>query len=610
MGRKATYSLISLAVLFLTTSCESFLSRDPYDKISSDEFWRSEEDLELYSNGLLQTMLPSASTIARGSLNADCFALSVADDLLRPDGNVSSYTQTGWDESDWEKLRNINYMVENMHRCRKKVPESVYNHYLGVARFWRAWFYYDMVRTFGAVPWYGKTISSGDTEALNKARDSREYVMDRILEDLDFAAENCSDAEAYVKGAVYVNRWTALAFKSRVCLFEGTYRKYHKTDPSTGLPWDTGTYGTYGRFLEEAADAAGEIMDNGPFSVYTGSGQNSYRTLFTSSSLIPEEVIFGREYGSNVCHGVTWMYFSPTYTVCISLVKDFMDTYLMQDGTPFTDRENYRSIPYTGEFDGRDWRMAQTVVSPDYRMKINGTDSAYSPDWMVTRTGYQPIKWCIDDDSNGMFTSARSWNCLPMIRYAEVLLNYAEAEAELGKMDASVWNRTIAPLRGRAGVKSVLPSSPDGYLRDYFMDSEGALDKWILEVRRERGVELCLEMTLRWDDIMRWNLGKMLSSDTRQWKGLSVGDRNYSYSYTGRTDGAGNPVPDFSIGDEYTSTSIIVDDSGKDQSYTIDGDGSLVYVYAREWSDRKYLRPIPQSAIIRNPNLTQNPGWE
>ena len=274
-----------------------------------------------------------------------------------------------------------------------------------------------------------------------------------------------------------------------------------------------------------------------------------------------------------------------------------MDTYLMTDGTPFTDRADYKTLKYTEEFENRDKRMAQTVVGPDYKRVTGGKERPYSPDWNITMTGYQPIKWCIDDDNDGVMNSEKSWNSLPIIRYAEVLLNYAEAKAEMGEMDETVWNMTIAPLRNRAGVKSVIPSYPDKYMREYFLDDAGTLDKWILEIRRERGIELCLEMTLRWDDIMRWGKGLLVDSNVRKWRGIYVGDETCSY-------------PGFSISDTWSSTSIIVKNSGEDQSFSIDNEGYLVYECSRKWLDYKYLRPIPRSAIIRNPNLVQNPGWE
>lgn len=582
--------IIIIFTILIFSSCDAFLTRSPFDQISSEEFWHSQEDLELYATGLLQNMIPTVNTITRGSAKADCFAMSVASDLLRADSNVSPDNQTGWSESDWKSLRRVNYMLDNMSRCKGIVNADVYRHYTGVAHFWRAWFYYGMVKRFGAVPWYEKTISTDDTAALTKPRDNREFVMDKILEDLQAAGEMCSSSAEYTRGSVLINKWTALAFMSRVCLYEGTYRKYHSVDPSTLEPWQTGGE----KFLKAAAESALKVIESGEYTL-----AKDYRSLFISASLHTEEVIFGREFSKalGVCHDATWIYFSPTTSTRISLIKQFMDTYLMTDGTPFTDRADYKTLKYTEEFENRDKRMAQTVVGPDYKRVTGGKERPYSPDWNITMTGYQPIKWCIDDDNDGVMNSAKSWNSLPIIRYAEVLLNYAEAKAEMGEMDESVWNMTIAPLRNRAGVKSVIPSSPDKYMREYFLDDAGTLDKWILEIRRERGIELCLEMTLRWDDIMRWGKGLLVDSNVRKWRGIYVGDETCSY-------------PGFSISDTWSSTSIIVKNSGEDKSFSIDNEGYLVYEYARKWLDYKYLRPIPRSAITRNPNLKQNPGWE
>ena len=171
MKKILLYTLMTVAAAGMT-ACEDFLTRDTYDQIGSDEFWKSETDLELYANGFIQKMIPGDGTITRGDIDADYCAVDIATDLLRPDGNVSPDNQGGWTESSWTNLRRVNYMLDNMHRCRGRVSDEVYNHYEGVARFWRAWFYYDKVRTFGAVPWYDFTISASDKEALTKPRDT------------------------------------------------------------------------------------------------------------------------------------------------------------------------------------------------------------------------------------------------------------------------------------------------------------------------------------------------------------------------------------------------------------------------------------------------------
>ena len=611
MKRIALYTLITVAVASLT-ACENFLSRDTYDQISSEEFWKSETDLELYANGFIQKMIPSASDITRGDIQSDICAVALPSDLMRPDGNISPDNQGGWSESSWTDLRRVNYMLDNMPKCRGKVSDEVYRHYEGVARFWRAWFYYDKIRTFGAVPWYDYTIQASDYTSLMKPRDSREQVMDKVLEDLTFASENCLADSKYTQGSALINKWTALAFKSRVCLYEGTFRKYHPRDPSFDRPWNNATYNANDKFLKEAAAAAKEIMDKGPFSLVTGDVATAYRSLFTNAALNTKEVIFGREFSKDLSafHDTSWWYYSSTYGSKVSMTKQFMNTYLTTSGTPFTSAAGYKTIDFINEFTGRDARMRQTVINPDYKMTLSGRTDLYCPNWKVTRTGYHPIKWSIDNDSDRVLTTTASWNSLPIIRYAEVLLNYAEAKAELGEMDAAVWAQTMTPLRVRAGVTSVAPTQADPYMEEYFLSTIS--DMWILEVRRERGVELCLEMGIRWDDVMRWHMGDLLASDNKPWKGIYIGSTGYSYDYThNSTDDYGNPVADFYIRPgEDAEHSIAISNTGRNQTFSLDADGNIVWEYKRVWGEKKYLRPIPQSAITRNPNLEQNAYWK
>ena len=353
-------------------------------------------------------------------------------------------------------------------------------------------------------------------------------------------------------------------------------------------------------------------MDKGPFSLVTGDVKTAYRSLFTSAGLLTQEVIFGREYSKELSafHETSWYYYSPTYGTKIAMTKKFMNTYLTTKGTPFTDIDGYKTVDFIHEFDGRDARMAQTVISPSYQMKISARTVPYSPNWKVTRTGYHPIKWSIDDDADNVLSKAASWNSLPIIRYAEVLLNYAEAKAELGEMDAAVWDQTIAPLRSRAGVTSVIPAKADPYMEAYFLNT--VTDKWILEVRRERGIELCLEMGLRWDDDMRWHMGDLLTSDNNPWTGIYIGSTSYTYDYTGlSTDDNGDPVPDFYIRPgEDTEHSIAISNTGANQTFSLNGEGNIGWEYRRVWSEKKYLRPIPLTAITRNPNLEQNALWK
>ena len=470
------------------------------------------------------------------------------------------------------------------------------------------------MRTFGAVPWYDFTIAASDKEALIKPRDSREYVMDKVLEDLTFASTYCLADAKSTKGSALINKWVALAFKSRVCLYEGTFRKYHSREPSSDKPWQTDVNNADNKFLREAAAAAKEIMDKGPFSLVTGDVKTAYRSLFTSAGLLTQEVIFGREYSKELSafHETSWYYYSPTYGSQDRHDQEVHE-HLPHDQGHAVHRHSTvtQTIDFIHEFDGRDARMAQTVISPAYQDEDQRPRRVlYSPNWKVTRTGYHPIKWSIDDDADNVLSKAASWNSLPIIRYAEVLLNYAEAKAELGEMDAAVWDQTIAPLRSRAGVTSVIPDKADPYMEAYFLNT--VTDKWILEVRRERGIELCLEMGLRWDDDMRWHMGDLLTSDNNPWTGIYIGSTSYTYDYTGlSTDDNGDPVPDFYIRPgEDTEHSIAISNTGANQTFSLNGEGNIVWEYRRVWSEKKYLRPIPLTAITRNPNLEQNALWK
>lgn len=582
--------LISTASVF--SSCKKFLERSPYDKIDASLFFKSEKDLELYANGFIQRNIPSYQTLTYGDQYADYLASMKSTSYLT--GAFTADDQGGWDESSWAELRNINYFLDNIKKAEGIVDEATYRHYVGVGRFWRAWFYYAKVKNFGDVPWYETSIESSDEEQLKKPRDSREFVMNKVLEDITYAAENCSQESKYVRTSSYINKWTALAFKARLSLFEGTYRKYHT---------ELNLQSTADVFLREAVKASEELMNLSPFSLYKeGDLKEAYRKLFTSEEVITQEVIWAHHFNTTLSrfHAATWDYTSATRGNRWSFTKDFVDSYLMLDGSRFTDQPGFETKYFAEEFNNRDYRMAQTMVSPTYMKVSNGQLRNVVPNFAVTLTGYQPVKWNLDNDIYENTTNSN--NSLPIFRYAEVLLNYAEAKAELGEMDEAAWNRSIRLLRERAGVNGSAPASADPYLIDYYRNQVS--DKWILEIRRERGIEMALE-NLRWDDIMRWKLADLL---VRPWLGIyAVKNQNQDLNNDGSDD---LRISDSNAGG--AGLQVVVLGDGSNSTFTLsDGNsGNLIWNLDRQWEDYKYLRPIPQVAINRNPNLTQNPGWE
>ena len=413
------YWLIGLYALALT-SCDSFLNCEPENSFSSEGFLESESDLRLYTNGFLQSFLPSEETIAWGGDQYADFCATRSSTTFLIGDTWDDTQQGGWGTGDWGDLRQINYFLDNLPNAKGKVTDAIYLHNEGVGRFWRAYFYYGMVRTFGDVPWYETTLDVDNRDELYKPRDKREVVMDKILEDLDFACTNCSTDKTLTESSTLITKWVALALKSRICLFEGTYRKYHT---------ELGLQSSAEKFLRASITASEELMTKGPYKLLnTGDVETQYRSLFTSEELNITEVIWGIAFKKDLrMHSITWKLFSASFGANWSLVRPFVNMYLMRDGNRFTDRTDYATMQYMDEFQNRDCRLMQTVISPSYQRKISGTVKPDAPNFSMTSTGYQLIKWAIDDDVH--VGKATANNSIPIFRYAEVLLNYAEAKA-------------------------------------------------------------------------------------------------------------------------------------------------------------------------------------
>lgn len=589
MKNYKTISLLALLTLGFA-SCTNFFEREPFSQVGADTFFRSEKDVVLYVNGLLQKNMPGYTTLTYGDQYSDLMAVNSTSDFLKT--AWSAEKQTGWETSDWANIYNVNYFLSRLYEAASAVGDDAkMKHYEGVGRFWRAWLYYSKVQTFGPVPWYDKPIDPEDEEALYKGRDSREFVMDKVLEDLNFAATHCLSDRAYVNNS-QINRWVALAFKARVCLYEGTYRKYHT---------ELGLESSAEKWLREAVSACETLMNESPYSLVhsPASLKTQYRKLFTSQEIDYQEVILANEFSEDLLrfHSATWKFTSGSYGARWSLSKAFVNTYLMLDGSRFTDRTDYEKTEFTEEVKNRDYRLMQSVITPGYSKKVAGVDTQKAPDFSLTLTGYQIIKWTLDDDRYE--GTNNSTNSLPVFRFAEVLLNYAEAKAELGEFGETEWNQTIKLLRERAGVNSKVPLAADPYLIDYYANQ--TTDKWILEIRRERAIEMLLE-NLRYEDLMRWKLGSLLE---KEWTGIYIPEKEKAYDLNG--DGINDVC--VTDGKPGTEKGVFYIDLSKGQ-YTLDKNNCLIYNETRMWADRKYLHPIPKTACVINPALGQNDGWE
>ena len=570
--------LIGLCFVAGLSSCDITLF--PEDEVTPDTYFRNETDLELFTNSLY-TSLPSTEIYED---EADIIINMILDDRISGQ-RVVPQTGGGW---SWGTLRNINYFLENSYRCEDKEALA---HYNAMARFFRAYFYYDKVRKFGDVPWYDEVIGSADKDLLHKPQDSRVYVMDRVLEDLDFAIANLRDT----KDVYRINKWTALALKSRIMLFEGTFRKYHRL-------------GNWEECLQECVEASQDLMTNGGYKLY-----GSYAGLFTavSATETSAEVILARNYNyaAGLSHGVQG-YVNAPGAGAGGVTKRLVDAYLMKNGTRHTDRAGYQTMSFMDECEDRDPRMLATLRGKGFKVDGKTTPA----DLKVANTGYHLSKYYV-----GKKYESYSEVDLPVFRLGEVYLNFAEAKAELGTLTQKDLDNSINLLRKRAGVTGLLNmadanANPCKWLQTKEFGYPNLVENAakygndenlgvILEIRRERTVEFVME-GLRYWDIMRWKEGKVFEED---FMGMYVEAGIYDLDEDG--------VNDYT----FTTTSYTGPTAGTilklgTNLYVTDGDkGNLLLHrdFVRTWNeDRDYYYPIPiKERVLTNGKLRQNPGW-
>ena len=588
------YSFIAL--LSGTAGCSDMLDEYPLDAISPETYYNNADELRSATNQFYG-MFPGAASGYTESADVVCiFNLPAEVQGIR----TVPTSGGGW---NWEYLRAVNFYLSHSVRCD---DVDAREHFDGIARFFRAYFYFEKVKRFGEVPWFDRELSSTDPE-LFRPRDSRDFIMDKILDDLTYAINNISDK----KDLYNVTHWTALALKSRICLFEGTFRKYH------GIPG-------YEKFLNECATASKLFIDNAPYAIYQ-TGAQPYRDLFSSMNAIEEEVILARDYdrSQNVMHEANANTLSPTYGRP-GMNKKIVNSYLMTNGDRFTDQPGYETMQYYDEMQNRDPRLTQTVVGPGY-MRIN-SDAVSSPNFGASTTGYQITKWVTDASGDGYLGSSNDYI---LFRAAEVYLNYAEAKAELGTLTQEDLKISIKKNRDRVGMPNIdmdaANANPDPYLcalESGYQNVTGPNKGVILEIRRERTIELLLE-GFRYYDIIRWKEGKVFEQPYKgmYFPGLTQGSGDNRYDvfdmndgtvgdkekvdiciYTGKKPSVKNIRKFYKLGDEFVLTD---GDKGNIICHDIEKE-------PRQWrEDRDYLYPIPtQERLLSNGTLSQNPNWD
>ncbi|MDD3779240.1 MAG: RagB/SusD family nutrient uptake outer membrane protein [Proteiniphilum sp.] len=565
------------ATIVALASCSDFLDKGPLDTFTNDNFWTNESNVTGYANTFYQDFLGYGNAGGTGlfyfrTLSDDQAGGSFADWTFQ---NVPA-SSTNWRDG-WIEIRRANILLENVDKVN--MSDEAKNHWKGVGRLMRAWHSYQLVRTYGDIPWVDKSLDITDEGYLYGARQSRDLVMDNVLEDLNFACENMYDNTSKTK----LNKNVAYAMKAEITLFEGTFRKYRKTEDGQSAPDQAGAT----KFLNETKNAASFLM-NRSFTL-----NSSYQGNYNSVNLATNpEMIFYKAYKQNVLHHSLIAYISSS-TQLSGMSKNAFESYLFTDGKPLalttldksdaavmkigTKTVGGNVVPDTvmsikGLLDVRDKRLSQTIdtalcyVGRGFTRFGTGISMTSSTGYGVNKYDNKSLDNIYRNQTSANFTHA------PIFWLSVVYLQYAEACAELGNITQSDLDNSINKLRARAGIPNL--SINVGYSDP--ANNMGVSDL-IWEVRRERRNELMFDNWARYWDLIRWHQLDKLDSSLHP--DILMGANIVNDPYNHVVDKVGNYI-----------------DGTKKKT--------------RQFNAKHYWYPIPSDQISLNPQLEQNQGWK
>ncbi|SHF72723.1 Starch-binding associating with outer membrane [Salegentibacter echinorum] len=569
---KISNKIFILLLLALgVAGCEKdFLDTPPDDVLVDETYWTSESNVKTFAYGFYTAYF---SGYGSGYTWGKYFSGQSLNDDFSPTNPPRFTLQVPTSGGGWTFawVRKANIFIDRVQGV--DMEEEAINHWTGIGRFFRGLEYHDLVKDFGDVPYYDGELSEEDNELLYKKRDDRSFVMDRVLEDFRFAAENVRQSVEH--NGQEVNRDVVLGYMSRIFLYEGTWQKYHENDNEKAA-----------EYLEAAKWAANELIESGNYSL------GDYRKVFNSLDLSGNpEVMLYREYEEGMITHALNSYNNNEPQTGVS--KDAMEAYLTEDGLPIGVSSLYKGDKSIDNvMANRDPRMYETYVSDELR--INGVASNYST------TGYATHKFLNEDiKDQPIGNSNQNPTDAPIIRFGEVLINYAEAAYELSTVGGASFtqadlDKSINTLRDRPGVNlphlqvsGDMPAVNGQTYDDPQRDPDVPSILW--EIRRERRVELMFE-GFRLDDLKRWK--KLEYTDMVEYPEINRG------AWIEKSD-----YPDANL------ESLKLTQGDKGYIIPASADEAL-----RTFDDpRVYLDPIPLDQITlykdQGVDLEQNPGW-
>ncbi|HEY8896653.1 MAG TPA: RagB/SusD family nutrient uptake outer membrane protein [Niastella sp.] len=586
--KKISFKYISVVAgmaLLLLAGCNKLVDLKPINEIDDAEYWKTTDQYKLAANEFYTYLITFANVLYDpGPGQPPSPHSDIRSDLTASRSSFSNGTNTlsasdaNWDNG-YTRLRAINYLlakdsadIDNPLRSERLI-------YVAEAKFFRAYVYFDLLQQFGGIPIVTRPLNERSPE-LQAPRNSRNEVVDLIVKDLEDAIAILpleSAIAAANKGRI--SKGAAQAFLGRVTLYEGTWQKFRSGDANR-----------YNALLDKSIAASNAVITSTQYQLFApavlGDSAQKYMFILEDERSNPASITksSNKEYilANRYSYTQRQIRNNVTHTLLGSGVsKKFADMYLCQDGLPITQSPLFQGYDMTrSEYMNRDNRMRYTMMidsnyywdneNPGARTNWTG-DAA---DIASSRgrhnagggTGYQSQKWAterrLNDNEEGY-----DW---PVIRLAEVYLNYAEAVYERnGSISDADLDKSLNLVRNR--VNKTMPKLSNSLVTTNGLDMR-------TEIRRERTIELYLE-GFRVDDLKRWK--------------------------TAETEMPMNILGVKWKGSRWETRWVV---NGK-SPYPVDANGFLIFEDNRKWANKNYLLPIPSQQRLLNPNLDQNPDW-
>lgn len=561
---KKIFKYMAIAAIGLMSA--SCLNLEPKEQLADPDLWNKEGDFEAFANKFYD-WFPNFDIVYAGTIHADKHSDILRDRSVTPDAVSAGINTVPASDGDYSgNYSHIRRCCLLLEKAEGYADKAAIAQPMGEAYFFRAWCYFQLVQKYGDVILVDHSLDTDDP-LLYAKRNDRGDVIDFVIEDLKKAADCLKSADVVADGRV--SREAAQAFLGRVALYEGTWQKFRGNETRANA------------LLSISAEASKQVIDSKKFELFYNNtlGETSLKYLFILEDVTSNPAGLKKdanhEYIIKRCYHPTLKKCGKNFNTEVLanaqyVAAKFVDMYLCNDGLPIEKSPKFQGYGNaTTEWQNRDLRMRTTLMAPgqyyftnsaaNSRLDWSGSEeelarAKYKPSWNSGALFY-PQKWatereCVDGD--------QSYD-LPILRYAEVLLNYAEAVYERdGKISDQDLNISLNLTRTRLNKEMPLLSNAFVSANNLNMREE---------IRRERTIELFNE-GFRLDDLKRWKTAE-------------------------------DEMPMDFLGSHVAST-----------SYPQNNNGRNIIETGRVWAEKNYLNPLPIDQLQLNPNLKQNPGWE